>query len=170
MIRRWGAGQWLLRGVIVAALLSALLATGLAGPAPSWWLVLLVAGLAGGFAVLPDSSIGTVAIGAVLAWWGVALRDGLQPAALLAAGCLVAAHVAATVAALGSDDMEVDLPTVRLWAARGAGVLLVAPALWVLARALEGTDEVAGVWPAGLLAALLATVAAGVVYSTTRGE
>ena len=170
MIRRWGTGQWLLRGVVAAGPLAALLATGLAGVTPSWWLVLLVAGLGVGFAVLPDSPVGTVAIGAVVLWWGVALGDGLHPAALLAAGCLVAAHVAATVAALGSDDMVLDPATVRLWAARGAAVLLVAPVLWLLVESVEGVEEVAGVWLAGMFAALVATAAAGVAYTATRGE
>ena len=170
MMRRWDPGQWLLRGVVAAGPLAALLATGLAGVTPSWWLVLLVAGLGVGFAALPDSPVGTVTIGAVVLWWGVALGDGLHPAVLLAAGCLVAAHVAATLAALGSDDMVLDPPTMWLWAARGAGVLLVAPALWLLAEGVEGVEEVAGVWLVGLFAALVATAAAGVAYTATRGE
>ena len=67
-------------------------------------------------------------------------------------------------------DMVLDPPTLQLWAVRGAGVRLVAPALWLLAEGVEGVAEVAGVWLAGMFAALVATAAAGVAYTTTRGE
>lgn len=170
MIRRWGPGQWVLRGTIVGGVLGAMLTTGLLGVFASWWLVLVVGSLAVGFAVLPDSSVGTVALGLVIAWWGFALRDGLQPEALLATGGLVVAHVAATLAALGPDDLAIDPATVRLWTVRGVAVLLLAPPLWLLAVAVRDAGDPGGVWVVGLVAALVGTTAAGVVHSATRGE
>jgi hypothetical protein len=165
MTRGWTVGQWALRATIVAGLLVALVATGLRGVWPDWWLVALVAGLAVAFSLLPDAPMGTVATVLVLAWWGFAFRDEAHPQALLAAGGLLAAHLAAVLASYGPRDLPLDPATVRLWAVRGALVFLAAPAVFIVAVVLRGQPEPVGIWVAGLAAALVTTVAAGMALT-----
>ena len=170
MTRGWTPRQWALRATIVAGLMVALLATGLRGVWPAWWLVVLVGGLAVAFSLLPEAPMGTVATGLVLAWWAFAFRDGPHPQALLAAAGLLTAHLAAVVAAYGPRDLPVDSATVRLWAVRGALVFLAAPAVFAVATLLRGQPEPVGIWVAGLAAALVTTVAAGVVLTRSSPE
>ncbi|MGH3336350.1 MAG: hypothetical protein ACRDOZ_11065 [Nocardioides sp.] len=170
MTRGWTPGQWALRATIVAGLLVALLATGMRGVWPAWWLVILVAGLAVGFALRPEAPMGTVATGLVLAWWGFAFRDGPHPQALLAAAGLLTAHVAAVLTGYGPRDLPLDPTTVRLWAVRGALVFLAAPAVFAVATLLRGQPEPVGIWVAGLAAALVTTVTAGVVLTRSSPE
>jgi hypothetical protein len=159
--RGWTPAQGALRGTVVTGLMVALLATGLLGVWPAWWLIVLVAGLAVAFALLPEAPSGTVATGLVLAWWGVAFRDGPHPQALLAAAGLLTAHLAAVVAGYGPRGLPPDPATVRLWAIRGAVVFLAAPAVYAVAILLRGQPEPSGIWVAGLAAALVTTVAGG---------
>lgn len=162
--------QAALRITIVAGVMVALLATGLRGVWPAWWLVVLVAGLAVAFALLPEAPMGTVATGLVLAWWGFAFRGGPYPEALLAAAGLLAAHLAAVVAGYGPRDLPPDPATVRLWAVRGAVVFLASPAVYLVATLLQGQPEPPGIWVAGLAAALVTTVAAGFVLAGSSQE
>lgn len=166
----WTPAQAALRITIVAGMMVALLATGLRGAWPAWWLVLLVAGLAVAFALLPEAPMGTVATGLVLAWWGFAFRGGPYPEALLAAAGLLTAHVAAVVAGYGPRDLPPDPATVRLWAVRGAVVFLAAPTVFVVAALLAGQPEPGGIWVAGLAAAPVTTVAAGFVLADSSQE
>ncbi len=170
MIRDWTPGQWALRATVVAGIMGALLATGLRGVWPAWWLALLVAALAIAFSLVPEAPMGTVATGLVLAWWGFAFRDGPHPQALLAAAGLLTAHLAAVLAAYGPRDLPVDPATVRLWAIRGALVFLVAPVVFAVAILLRGQPEPVGIWVAGLTAALVTTVAAGILLTGSARE
>ena len=167
VIRDWTPGQWALRATVVAGIMVALLATGLRGVWPAWWFVLLVAGLAIAFSLVPEAPMGTVATGLVLAWWGFAFRDGPHPQALLAAAGLLTAHLAAVLAAYGPRDLPLDPATVRLWAVRGAVVFLAAPAVFAVAILLRGQPEPVGIWVAGLAAALVTTVAAGILLTAS---
>jgi hypothetical protein len=54
---------------------------------------------------------------------------------------------------------------VRLWAVRGALVFLAAPAVFIVAVVLRGQPEPVGIWVAGLAAALVTTVAAGMALT-----
>lgn len=170
MIRGWTPGQWVLRFAVVAGLMVALLATGLRGEWPSWWLVVLVCGLAAGFAVFPETPVGTTVTALVLAWWGFAFRGGPHPEALLAAAGLLTAHVAALVAGYGPGDMPVDPATVRRWVARGLVVFTASPAVLVVALLLRDQPEPVGIWVAGLAAALVTTVGAGLVLARTAED
>ena len=169
-LRIWTPGQWALRAVMVVGLLVALLATGPAGTWPAPWLVVLVGGLAVGYALLPETSFGTVAIGLVLAWWGLGLRDGLHPAALVAAAGLLSAHLAGLVAAYGPDRMAVDRATVLLWARRGLLVFVLAPVVLAVALWVREQPEPDGIWVAGLAAALAAVAAAATLFLAGKVE
>jgi len=164
VIRRWSRGQWLLRGTIMAGPLIALLAIIPAGGTPAWWLVLLVAGLAAVFAVYPDSEAGTGVLLLVVASWGLGLREGLHPAALIAAAGLLASHLAATVAAYGPSTAQLDPAALRKWAVRGLLVLPAAVLAWVVAEAAQDQPEPTGLWAAGLAGLLVMIVAANLLY------
>ncbi|MCW2794131.1 MAG: hypothetical protein JWO76_3229 [Nocardioides sp.] len=168
MTRGFAAGQLVLRLLVLLGPLVALLATGLVGVVPAGWLVALVAVLSVAFAAMPDSPFGTAVMLVVLAWWGISLRDGLHPEAVLAAAGLVTAHVAAVLASYGPGSMPLDRGVVRLWAARGAAVLLAAPTVWVVAALLRDQPEAPGIWVAGLAAACAATLVAAVAFPLDR--
>lgn len=170
MTRGWTPAQLLLRATVVAGVMVALFATGLRGVWPAWWLILLVGGLAVAFALVPEAPMGTVATGLVLAWWGLAFRDGPHPQALLAAAGLLVAHVAAVLAGYGPRELPLDPMTVRLWLVRGAVVFLAAPVVYAVASLLRGQPEPVGIWAAGLAAALVTTVAAGLVLTEPSRE
>lgn len=163
-ILRWSPGQWGLRLAAFLGVMVALWSTGLLGVWPAWWLVLLVAGAALGHAVAPEAAFGTVAMGLVIAWWGLGLRDGLHPQALVAAVGLLVSHLAGLVAAYGPDRLAVDRPTVLLWLRRGTVVYLFAPLAWVVATVVRDQPEPAGLWIAGTVAALVAVVPVAVVF------
>lgn len=162
------ASQLVLRGLVLLGSMVALLSTGPAGHWPPWWVIAPVLALAAGFAALPDSSLGAAVFLVVLVWWAISLPDDLQPEILLAATALVVAHVAALLASYGPGAMPLDVATVRLWVRRGALVLLTVPAVWALARLLRGEPEQPGIWVLGVVAALVATVAATVALGAAR--
>lgn len=170
MTPQWSRGQWALRTTMAGGILLALASTALLGVTPRLWLVALVAVLALSFARWPESHTGAVAMAVVLVWWGVSLRDGLHPEALVAAAGLLASHLAGVVAEYGPDELPVDPSTLRRWAGRGAAIFLPAPAVWLVAVWLRGRPEPSGIWVAGLVAALLATVGATSAFARTRRE
>jgi len=169
VIRRWTPGQWGLRALIVVGVLGALLATVPAGATPAPWLVVLVVLVALIFAVFPDSAAGAGAMVLVVAWWGVGLRDGLHPAALLAAAGLLVAHVAATVADLGPGTLPLDRAVLTRWSRRALLVLLAAPLAWGVATLVRDQPAPAGLWLAGLVAALVGLIAANLSFTRRAG-
>jgi hypothetical protein len=161
----WTRGQVLLRLLVLAGPMLALYATDLVGPAPAGWLVALAAVLSVAFAAMPDSPFGAVVMLLVLAWWGVSLRDGLHPEALLAAAALLAAHLAALVASYGPGELPVDPAVARTWLFRGVLLLVPAAAVWALAALVRDQPEPPGIWLAGLLASLVAAVVASAAFA-----
>jgi hypothetical protein len=158
-------GQLLLRGAILAGPMLALWSTALVGPAPAGWLVALAAALSVAFAAMPDSPFGSAVMLLVLAWWGVSLRDGLHPEAILAAAGLLVAHVAALVASYGPGDLPLDGAVVRTWLRRGLLVLVTAPLAWALAAGLRDQPEPPGIWLAGLVAATVSALVASAAFA-----
>lgn len=169
MIRGLTAGQAALRLVMLAGPLVALFATVPAGATPAPWLVVLLVVVSLAWAAFPESAAGTGALLLVLSWWGVGLRDGLHPAAVGAAGALLAAHVAGLLAALGPRTLGLEPSVLWLWLRRGLLVLLAAPLVWGLAEAVDGRPEPPGIWVAGLAAALGAVLVANVLYDRRPG-
>jgi hypothetical protein len=170
VIRQWTVGGWRLRATIALGPVAALLLTAAEGVAPHPVLVALVAGLALTHALSPESATGTVALGTVVVWWGLALGDGPSVWALPAAAMLLAAHVAALVAAYGPDGLGVDPATLLLWLRRAGLAFLAAPAVLLGGLLVRGRAEVAGAWVAALAAALVTTVAATVALTREAGE
>ena len=126
-------------------------------------------GLATGFAVQAGLARRCRALLAVLVWWAVAVKGVVQPEVVVAAAALVVAHLAALLASYGPVTLPVDPATLRLWARRGALVLLPAPVAWAVAELLRGEPEQPGIWILGVLGVLVLTVAASVWRAGLRG-
>jgi len=162
-------GQWALRTLVATMPALAVLCTIGAGEAAPVWFVVLVLALGVGFAAFPESAVGVVVMVLVLAWWGLGLRDGLDPWALPAAAALLVAHVSALIAAYGPPGLGLDPAVVRLWVRRGLAVSVVTPALYGVAAWLRDAPEPPGMWVIGLVAAFVATMATSFVFARTRG-
>lgn len=167
MSRQWSPGQWALRSVIVLGSVGALVSTVPAGATPPVWLVGLVLVISLGGARYPDSGAVAGALVIVVVWWGIGLRDGLHPAALIASAGLVAAHVAATVADLGPGAVPLDRRVLVRWSLRGLLVWLSTPLAWGVAVLVRDQPAPAGIWLAGLVAALAGLLTANLLL--TRG-
>ena len=159
MVVRGGRWVWLLRAVVAVAPVLAVLLTAPVGTAPSPWFAVPLGALAASWAVFPESVAGIVVLALSVGWWAVGPPgdDALHPAAVGAAACLVAAHVAAVLASYGPAQARVPRRLQELWLRRALLVLLPVPALLAAARLLRGDVDVAGAWIAGLLGVLLAT-------------
>lgn len=162
--------QLALRALVFFGPVVALVATGPAGHGPPWWLVVVVAALAGASAVAPDSPIGVGSGLVVLAWWALSLRDDLPVSAAVAAVALTVGHVAALLASYGPRPMPLDRATLLLWARRGGLVLLTVPGVWLLARAVRGEPEQPGLWVVALAVACAAILGATVAMDVPERE
>jgi hypothetical protein len=162
--------QLVLRGLAFLGPVVALLATAPAGHAPPWWLVVLVAALAGATAAAPDSAIGAGAGLVVLGWWAISLRGGLPVEVVPAAVALTVGHLAAQLASYGPRSMPLDTPTLLLWARRGALVLLTVPATWLVARAVQDEPEQPGLWVITLAVACVGIIGATVAIGVPEEE
>lgn len=156
----WARSQIALRVLVLLGPVASVLAAGPAGHAPPWWLVAVVAALAGASAWVPDSPFGVAPFLVVLGWWTTGLGDSTSAWVLAGAAGLVVAHVAGVLASYGPATMAVDAATVRLWARRGALVLLTAPVALLVTRVLGDEPEQPGVWVLGVVAACVAAVVA----------
>jgi len=168
-IARMTLGEWVLRLLIAVTPALAALCTIGAGEGPPVYLVVLLLLLGAGFAAFPESAVGLVVIVLVLAWWGLGLRDGLDPWALPAAALLLTGHVAALLVSYGPGELELDPNVVRLWAGRGLLVFLVSPVFYAVAVWLRDAPEPPGMWATGLTVAFVATMAASFLMTRTRG-
>ena len=160
-------GWWraaLLRAVVLLGPVVALLSTGPAGRWPSWWLVALTLALAGGFAAMPESALGTSVFWVVVVWWGFAIEQ-VPPEVVLAGTALLAAHLAALVLAYGPLQLPVDRGVLGLWAGRGMPLGLAVPVVWVLATAIEDRPAPPGIWLAGLAAGVVVCAVAAAAVS-----
>lgn len=157
----------LLRVVVGAGPVLAVLASGpQTGPAPVW-LLLLVAGLAAGHAVLPESGLGTAAMLVVLAWWGLGPVSDVAapPSVVLAAAALSLSHVAAVVLAYGPSFRSPDQAVLRVWLGRAGLMTLTGALVWLSAAAAEDRPAPFGVWEAGLVVVVVGAVLAGRAFT-----
>jgi hypothetical protein len=160
---------WVLRGVLVAAVVLALLAGIPEGYRPPFVIVALVVVGALIAASRPEHLALSITMGFVLAWWAFQLRSEMPVAALVAAAGLIAAHATATVLAHGPPTLPVDPVLAVLWASRAAMTWTAALAVWAVARSYSGHGSPGLFWLSGLAAALIAAVVAGVA-APLRGE
>ncbi len=106
----------------------------------------------------PDHAAGAAALLLVAGWWAA---HGVVDWRVLVVGVLlVAAHVVATVLALGPSSLALDPHVVRLWLGRSLLALLPMPVAWVSVRGLD-----AGLAPSWLW--ITAAVATGALLVAT---
>jgi len=153
---------WLLRAVVVVAVLVSLLAGVPGGYQPPAVLVVVVVAGALLAAFRPEHLIVSITLGMVVAWWALQLRGEMPTAALVAAAGIIVAHAAATVLGYGPPRLPVDAALGVLWALRAGMSWTGALAVWAVGRAYTGHGSPAVFWLAGLAAAVVGAVVAGV--------
>ena len=151
MSPRLGRGQWLLRVLMVVLPLAALFATAPAGDVPLNVLLPVVAAASVLWAALPGSQAGLVALAGVVGWWASAPDPGLDPMALVAAACLLGAHIAGLMAAAGPRTMPIDPDWARLWLIRGMAAMLAALAAYGVIAWAAWSPSPPLTWMAGAL-------------------
>lgn len=170
-LRRWPAGQWLLRAAVVVGLLLAVLAPPVDGHPPGAGTVVVCALLALVAAGLPGSHAVAVASVLVLVSWVLRDRDDLGAGVLLGVVGLVLAHVAAALAAYVPSRGVPDRALVLLWVRRGILVLAPAPIVLVVARLVgQPGDGGEGLWVAGGLVVVVASVGIALVMRGSHGD
>ncbi len=163
-------GVWVLRGLVAAGLLLALLCGIPEGYTPPVVLVVFVLA-AGVFAAFrPEHLAVSLAMGVVVFWWMLQLRFEMPSAALVAAAGITLSHVAATLLAYGPPTLPVDPPLALLWAMRGVMTWTGALLVWVVARAYTGHGSPELYWLAGLATAVVGAVAVGVTAPLRQKE
>lgn len=166
----WPFSQLVARLLMLLGPVVGLLAAALADvPAPGWFVALVVA-LALGWALLPESVLGTMALALVLIWWVASDVTELPFEAVVAALALVVSHIASVVACYGPPELGIEGPTIRLWLTRTAAVFVAAPVVWLLALLLEDRPEPRGVWVAAMVAIVIAAVIATVAYGSPEED
>jgi hypothetical protein len=166
----WARSQVVVRALVLLGPVVAVLASGPAGHAPPWWLVLVVAGLSGASAWFADAAFAVAPLLLAVGWWAAALGATTSAWLLVAAAALVVAHVAGLLASYGPPTMPLDGAIIRLWLRRGLLVGLTAPVAWAATRLLGDQPEQPGIWVLGVGAACLATVAATVALRAEEEE
>jgi hypothetical protein len=137
-VRRCALVPLLLRLIIALALTGAIVATAV----PAWdvpdaylWIA-VIAGGAG--AVIPDAGGAAIASGAVVVAWAVGAPDGVGPAVVVTALCLLVVHVASALAAAMPVTAAAAEGALRRWlrptGVLGGGTVAVAVAAGVLNR------------------------------------
>lgn len=166
----WPTSQLLARLLVLFGPSVALAAAVAADLAPPGWYSALVVALALGWALLPETVIGTLAMALVVGWWGAAGSGDLPGETIAAAAALLVAHVAATVISYGPPELALDRAVVRLWLTRGATLAAVAPLVWLLAALLRGQPEPPGVWIAAMVAIVVAAAIAAVAFGAPQED
>lgn len=164
-MRSISARQGFLRSLIAVMPVLATLCTAPAGEAAPVSFIVVVLLLSSTWAVFPESAAGVVVLTLVLVWWGLGLREGLDPWVLVAAAAFLVAHVAAVLAAYGPIEMDLDAAVVVLWVRRAALVFLASPTTFALAIWVRGAPEPAGVWIAALAATFTLMLLASLTLS-----
>lgn len=152
---------WVLRLLVALGPVVALLAGVPQGYRPSTFVVLLVA--VGGvvFALAPENFVGVAVMGLVVVWWALEVRGDVPLSSVVAAAGLLTSHVAATLLGLGPSRMVLDRAVVVRWAIRGLLVWPAALLVWLVADVFSGRPTPTTFWLAGLGAALVGAIVAG---------
>ncbi|WP_183095923.1 hypothetical protein [Nocardioides stalactiti] len=149
--------------VVLPVFLALVVVDRLAPEAP-WWPPLVLVVLAAAAAELPDTSVGLVTLGGLVAWWLHAVTGPSEWWALLVAGCGLAFHTALAHAAAGPPGCTPTWAVVRRLAARCTGVLLVTGALALVVEIAEEGGE-----PPLLVVGLALALVAALPWAVRRG-
>ncbi len=166
-LRRCSPSALVARALVV---LLPLLAVAAAGQRPATPFLVVLAALALAWGVAPESPVGQVVLVLVVGWWGVRVDDPLGPAVLLAAGALLAAHVAALLASYGPARLPVDRHLALLWVRRGLLAVLVVPVAWAAALGLDAAPEQPALWTVALVTVAALVLAAGLALRQATAD
>ena len=161
---------WLLRAVLVAGVLVAMLGGVPEGHSPPVWVLVLVLLGALGSALRPEHLSLSITMLFVVVWWTATVHGGMPAGLLVAAAGLVTAHVAATLLAYGPPSLPVDPALALLWSARGVLTWVGALLVWGVARTYAGHGTPALFWLGGLTAAVVGSVVAGAALPVRTPE
>jgi hypothetical protein len=154
---------WVLRVLVALGPVAALLAGVPQGYTPSPFMVVVVVLGSLLFAVAPEHFVGAVVMGFVVLWWAAEIGDAVPVSSVVAAAGLLTSHVAATLLGFGPARVVLDRAVVTRWARRGLLAWSAALVVWLVADAFSGRPTPTTFWLAGLAAALVGAVAAGLV-------
>jgi hypothetical protein len=169
MIRGVPVSVWLLRAVVAAGPVVAVLAPAPQGYQPSAKVVVavLLTGVAWAFA--PDHFAGGLSLLIVLVWWMSVVGEALPLASVVAAAGFVASHAAATVLGYGPARARLEPHLVVTWARRAAMVWPAALVIWLVADVYSGHATPTSFWLLGLGAALVGALLAA-LWIPIRGS
>jgi hypothetical protein len=161
---------WLLRALLVAGVLVAMLAGVPEGHSPPVWFLVVV--LVGALlsALRPEHLSLVITLLMVVVWWAFTVHDGMPAGLLVAATGVMVAHVAATLLAYGPPSLPVDPQLALLWSARGVLTWVGALVVWGVARTYAGHGTPAVFWLGGLTAAVVGSVVAGATLPVRAPE
>ena len=163
-------GVWLLRALLVAGVLVAMLAGVPEGHSPPVWVLVLVLAGAPVSALRPEHLSLSITMTVVVVWWTATVHGGMPLGLLVAAAGLMAAHVSATLLAYGPPTLPVDPRLAVLWSARGVLTWVGALLVWGVARTYAGHGTPALFWLGGLTAAVVGSVVAGAALPVRAPE
>lgn len=166
-VRQWPPSTVATRVLVV---LLPLLSVAAAGQRPATPFLLVLAVLALGWGVAPESPVGQVVLVLVVGWWGVRVADPLQPTVLLAGAALLGAHVAALLASYGPARLPVDRHLALLWVRRGLLAALVVPVAWAAVLGLDAAPEQPTLWTVALVTVAVLVVAAGLALREATAD
>lgn len=157
---RWTPGGALLRVLVVALPVAALLLTAPLGTRPGPWVLAATTFAALAWAVWPRSPMGILTLGLVVLWWGLLPVSGVPALVVPAAVLLLGAHLAAQLATYGPGEMGVDPALAWLWVRRGLATALAAPLTFAALALLQDQPAPAWAWVGGLAAGCLLLLSA----------
>ena len=160
---------WAVRAVLVSGIVVALFAGVPEGYHPPVALIVVVVAGAAVSAFRPEHLSLAITMGVVVIWWAFAHGNEMPVAVLVAAGGLVATHVAGIVLAYGPPALPVAPEVALLWTGRAVLVWVAALIVWGVARTYAGHGTPTVFWLTGLAAALAGAVVAGLAIPI-RGQ
>lgn len=149
-VRSWPASTWVLRLLVLALPLAALLAALPVWPGASVLLLVALGSLR--WAWLPEDLAGPIVLLLVVAWWGI--HGVVDWRLLVVAACLLGAHVAAVLASYGPGPLGVDRPLVMLWARRLAVAACPVPIAWLAVQGLDADLAPSWLWALSIMLVL----------------
>jgi len=152
------------RLLTIAPVLVALGALHRLAPDTPWWPSSMIVLLAVVAAAVPDSAVGLLTLGGLVAWWFISVDVATPWWGLLVAGCGLTFHAALAHAAAGPPGCTPSWAAVGRLARRCAVVLAVTAALALVVEVAEEGGEP----PALIVGVTLALVAALPWYAARR--
>lgn len=136
-VRSTSTSCWVQRVAAVLMVIGASVVTGVSSGHFGFWIVILVGGTSVGAVAQPDSHLGLVAIGLVVAQW-LAVVDVLSTGwAMVVASLLFGFHALVALLASIPHTAQVPREVQMVWLRRGAVVSAATVAMWAMVLAFD---------------------------------